>query len=286
MFRWAEDGSRLELPVSVRSGRLTARIRLARFAPSPTEVTVEAGGRAVDRWVQPSVGWRVREVDLGELRGPLTLTFRAHGEGSDPTAVAVDWAEVVGAETVRPTSRLAGRLAFYFLGPPLLAWLITRSSALATGVAAFAAAGGRGRGLAGSPGRSLGLRGRGSAGVPRRPRPAGPGSADDPALARSRRRARGRTVALPILFAIAACVAFFHPFCYYPDVDTHGRFLQALRDNPRCSWIPPSPGSAAATSRVRSAARRSPSPTRWCSTPRPGRFRHSSATRARSRRWR
>ena len=240
MFRWAEDGSRLEVPVSVRSGRLTARIRLARFAPSPTEVTVEAGGRAVDRWVQPSVGWRVREVDLGELRGPLTLTFRAHGEGSDPTAVAVDWAEVVGAETVRPTSRLAGRLAFYFLGPPLLAWLITRSSALATGVAAFAA-------------------GVGAAAV-WRDRLGGAWACADAAvpallavlillgLNRLMTRhwpdpaaARGRTVALPILFAIAACVAFFHPFCYYPDVDTHGRFLQALRDNPSLLVDPTQP---------------------------------------------
>src|SRR4029450_9966753 len=43
--------------------------------------------------------------------------------------------------------------------------------------------------------------------------------------------ARGRTVALPILFAIARCGAFFHPLCYYPDVDAHGRFLQALRDS-------------------------------------------------------
>jgi hypothetical protein len=140
MFRWAEDGSRLELPFSVGAGRLTARIRLARFAPSPTEVTIEAGGRAVDHWVQPSVGWRVREVDLGELRGPLTLTFRAHGKERSHGG-GRGLAEVVGAEMVRPTGRLAGRLVLFFLGPPLLAWLITRSSTLAMGVAAFAACG-------------------------------------------------------------------------------------------------------------------------------------------------
>jgi hypothetical protein len=139
MFRWAEDGSRLELPFSVRSGRLTARIRLARFAPSPTEVTIEAGGRAVDRWVQPSVGWRVREVDLGELRGPLTLTFRAHGEANDPTAVAVDWMEVRGRG---PCARRAGSPAAsrsIFLGPPLLVLLVARAPALAAGVGAFGA---------------------------------------------------------------------------------------------------------------------------------------------------
>ena len=44
-----------------------------------------------------------------------------------------------------------------------------------------------------------------------------------------------------MLFAVAACVAFFHPFCYYPDVDTHGRFLQALRDNPSLLVDPTQP---------------------------------------------
>ena len=38
MFRWAADGSRLEVPVSVTSGRLRARVRLARFAGTPAEV--------------------------------------------------------------------------------------------------------------------------------------------------------------------------------------------------------------------------------------------------------
>jgi hypothetical protein len=194
----------------------------------------------VDRWVQPSVGWRVREIDLGEIRGPLTLTFRAHGEGSDSTAVAVDWAEIQGAETVRPTSRLAGRLALFFLGPPLLAWLITRSGVLATGVAAFAsvvAAAAVWRDRLGGVWACadaalpallavLVLLGLDRLMVRHWPDPAAP---------------RGRTVALPLLFAIAACVAFFHPFCYYPDVDTHGRFLQALRDNPSLLVDPTQP---------------------------------------------
>ena len=50
-----------------------------------------------------------------------------------------------------------------------------------------------------------------------------------------------RAVAVPLLLAIAALVAFFHPFCYYPDVDTHGRFLQALRDNPSLLVDPTQP---------------------------------------------
>jgi hypothetical protein len=46
---------------------------------------------------------------------------------------------------------------------------------------------------------------------------------------------------LPVLFAVAASVAFFHPFYFYPDVDTHGRFLQALRDNPSLLVDPTQP---------------------------------------------
>src|SRR5450432_1863900 len=48
MFRWAVDGSRLELPVSISGGHVSARVRLARFAPEPAEVSVEAAGREVD----------------------------------------------------------------------------------------------------------------------------------------------------------------------------------------------------------------------------------------------
>src|SRR6185436_340491 len=52
MFRWTLDGSRLELPVSVVTGHLAARLRAARFAPGPAEVAVLAGGAARDRWTQ------------------------------------------------------------------------------------------------------------------------------------------------------------------------------------------------------------------------------------------
>src|SRR5262249_17977502 len=45
MFRWAVDGSRLELPVSVVGGRVRARVRLARFTDAPAEVALESGGR-------------------------------------------------------------------------------------------------------------------------------------------------------------------------------------------------------------------------------------------------
>jgi hypothetical protein len=240
MFRWAEDGSRLELPVSVHAGHLAARIRLARFAPSPTEVTLEAGGRAVDRWVQPSLGWRVRDVDLGEVRGPLTLTFRAHGEGSDPSVVAVDWVEVRGAASVRPSRGLGWRLTLYFLGPPLLVLVFVRSAPLAASVGAFAAlvaaaavwrdrlGGASACAEAAVPAVLTFLVLVGLDRVMARLWPEG--------------EAGGmRAVAVPLFLAIAALVAFFHPFFYYPDVDTHGRFLQALRENPSLLVDPTQP---------------------------------------------
>jgi hypothetical protein len=241
MFRWAEDGSRLEIPLSVKGGRLAARIRLARFAPGSIEVTVEAGGREVDRWVQPSLGWRVRDLDLGEVRGPLTLTVRGHGGAAgDPSVVAVDWVEVRGAESVRPARGLGWRLALFFLGPPLLVLLVARSAALAAALGAFAA-------LVG-------------AAAVWRDRLGGASACADAAvpavlvvlvllgldrvMARSWPDVGGgrlRAVAVPLFLAVAALVAFFHPFYYYPDVDTHGRFLQALRENPSLLVDPTQP---------------------------------------------
>jgi hypothetical protein len=239
-FRWAEDGSRLEWPISIRGGHVGARVRLARFAPRPAEVVVESAGHEVDRWVQPSLGWRVREIDLGEVRGPLALTFRAHTDDGNPMAVAVDWVEVRGVQAVRPSRALALRLVLFFLGPPLLILLLMRSPPLAAGVAAFAAL------LAALAVWSDRLGG-----------PSACASAAVPALIVvgalalcDRLRARAwpeagaahvQPVAVPLLLAVAALVAIFHPFFYYPDVDSHGRFLEALRANPSLLVDPAQP---------------------------------------------
>ncbi len=240
MFRWAEDGSRLELPVSVGAGHLTARVRLARFAPRPAEIVVESAGREVDRWVQPPRGWRVREIDLGEAQGPLALTFRAHAEDGDPMAVAVDWVEVAGAGRLRPTGALAGGLALFFLGPPLVVFLIVRSGAVAAGVGAFAAAGAA---VAAACDRLGGAWACADAALPlvlvvlalallgRLMSRAWPDAA----------AGRAPAVTVPLLLAVAALVAFFHPAYYYPDVDSHARFLQALRANPSLLVDPTQP---------------------------------------------
>jgi hypothetical protein len=247
MFRWAVDGSRLELPVSVSGGHVSARVRLARFAAQPAEVSVEAAGHEVDRWMQPPLGWRVREIDLGDLRGPLALAFRrpapvagtplAPGE---PMAVAVDWVEIQGARTILPTAAFAGRLALFFLGAPLIVLLLTRSRSLSLGVGALAAA------IAAFAAWRDRLGGAWACAEA-----AAPAVVAVLAIVLLHRlmvrgwpdaaAARTAALAVPVALVLAAAVAFFHPFYYYPDVDTHGRFLDALRTNPSLLVDPTQP---------------------------------------------
>jgi len=240
MFRWAEDGSRLELPVSAHSGHLTARVRLARFAARPAEIVVESGGRAVDRWVQPPLGWRVRDIDLGEASGPVALVFRAHGEPGDATAVAVDWVEIAGAGRLWPSGSMTGRLLLFLLGPPLVVLLLVRSADLSAAMAVFAMAVAA---VAVWRDRLGGAWALAAAALPL--------VLVVLALAllfRSMARfwpdvAGGRTQALavPLLVSVAALVAVLHPFHYYPDVDSHARFLEALRVNPSLLVDPTQP---------------------------------------------
>lgn len=119
MFRWALDGARVELPLRVRSGSLTARLRLARFTDHPAGITLLSSGRAVDEWTQPPRGWRERTVELGELRGQPVLQLRTTAEEPEGLAVAVDWIELRGAGRVLPSPKLFAGLALLFLGVPL-----------------------------------------------------------------------------------------------------------------------------------------------------------------------
>src|SRR5438552_9017505 len=238
MFRWAEDGSRLELPVRVSSGHLLARVRLARFAALPAEVAVESQGREMDRWTQPPRGWRVRAIDLGEVRGPVGLTFRTRVAGGEALGLAIDWVEVSGARTLVPSRDLTLRLLAFLFAPPLLVLLVVRSPPMALGLSAFTAAVAA---LAVWRDRLGGAWACGDAAAPAVivvlvlavvGRAAARAWLDGRALP---------ALAVPLLLAIAALVALFHPFYYYPDVDTHGRFLQALRANPSLVVDPTQP---------------------------------------------
>ncbi|HET8646499.1 MAG TPA: hypothetical protein VFO85_13475, partial [Vicinamibacteria bacterium] len=232
-FRWTLDGARLQLPFSLRARAAVARLRLARFAATPAEITLLAGPREVARWRQPPRGWRVQEVPLGALHGPLVLHFRsqapAAGPGEADLGLALDWVELQGVTRAWPSPRLLPGLLALLVGAPLLVGLATRrlDACLASAVAAAAV----------------------SAGAFWCDRLAGPvavSSAGPPlllltALILGAAHALGRRwpghiapwpAAAPALaLALVALVVLSHPFFHYPDVDTHARFVRALRDD-------------------------------------------------------
>jgi hypothetical protein len=230
MFRWTLDGSRLELPVSVRTGRLAARIRAARFAPGTADMAVLAGGVERDRWRQPSQGWRVRDVDLGDLRGPLGLTFRSQSTDPDGLGAALDWVEISGAGWIVPRAGLVSGLLCFLIGVPLLSGLFFRSTetALWTGVTVLAV----------TTGMVLMDRLGGLVGVSRAGLPCLVALATTGVAARALGlvwpelldKDGARAAGIPVLLAM---VTLAHPFYYYPDVDTHARYLAAARADPR-----------------------------------------------------
>lgn len=233
-FRWTLDGARLEFPVTVLSGHLSARLRLARFVDTPVEMTLLAAKKEVDRFEQRPHGWLVRDVDLGELSGPLVLQFRSRTKDGDAMGVALDWAEVRGAGLVLPRAKLVPGLLAFFLGLPALLLVLSRSvraglvaGCAVSGVAAVALLLDRLGGLAalsaaGSPGLALLLLLAGIYWVLGRLFPPAPPWA----------------VALPLAAALVGLVSLFHPFYYYPDVETHARFVGAIRADPALAWNP------------------------------------------------
>jgi hypothetical protein len=232
MFRWTLDGSRLELPVSVATGRLGVRMRAARFAPGTADVAVSAGGAERDRWTQAPQGWRVRDVDLGDLRGSLGLTFRSHSADAEGLGVALDWVEVTGAGLIVPQARLMPGLAGFLVGIPVLVGLFFRSggAGFVTGVIVLAMTA-----AAIAMDRLGGLVAVSRAGFPCLIALATTGVAAR-ALGRAWSEPRdndgARGAVIPAAVVVTALAALAHPFYYYPDVDTHARYLAEARADP------------------------------------------------------
>ena len=233
MFHWSQDGSRLEFPVDVRGGALSARFRLARFAATPAEITLSAGGKIVDHWLQKPHGWEIRSVELGDYRGLLAFQLRSQSE--DGLGVALDWVEVRGAHELLPRSPLLRSLGLLFLGVPLvLAFVLGLRGALGSAAGLLLAAA-----VALWLDRLGGLVALASA--------AGPAliaAALLALLALGLRRAwqdaplAPATLAVPAAALLLAILALSHPFFYYPDVDTHARFTSAVRADPFLAWDP------------------------------------------------
>ncbi len=229
MFHWTEDGARLELPLAVSSGRLWARLRLARFAAGPAEIALESGGREVDRWTQEPRGWRVREVDLGEVRGPLAIGFRSHAPDGDALGIALDWVEITGARRIRPARGILLRLLVLLFAVPVAAGLVLRRPAMGT---ALGAALGWLATLAVTLDRLGGLCALAAASMPLL-------VAVVVVSLALRLLARfwpdivdWRAAPAALLGASLGLVGVFQPFYHYPDVDTHVRMLQAMKANP------------------------------------------------------
>jgi hypothetical protein len=243
MFRWTLDGSRVELPVRVLTGHLQSRMRLARFAPGSADVSLLSGAGERDRWTQPSQGWRVRDVALGEVRGPVTLTFRSRSDDADGLGVALDWIEVTGAGLIVPRLRVLGGLALLLLGVPVLVGLYFRSGtaaftagalllAMTTAVLMMDRLGGLiGLSRAGGP-ALLALIGLAVAARAFRRGWSEPLDNDN-AHAAVIRATEIRAAVIPAATVVVALVALAHPFYYYPDVDSHARYLAAARADPR-----------------------------------------------------
>ena len=235
MFRWTLDGALVELPVRVRSGSLTARLRLARFTDRPADITLLSSGRMVERWTQPPRGWRERTVELGEVRGAPTLQFRTTPEDPEALGIALDWVELRGAGRVLPAPKLFLGLLALFLGVPLALWLLA-GPAPALGAAVATAA----IGLALVMWDRLGgICALGAAGPP-----ALVAAALAAAIFRLLARrwpdtvAGARALVVPAAALAVALAALSHPSYYYPDVDTHARYLAAARADPYLLFDP------------------------------------------------
>jgi hypothetical protein len=235
MFRWTEDGARLEFPVVVDAERLGARLRVARFADTGAEVTLLLGARVVGHWSQPPRGWELREVELGPLQGPLMLRFRSQAGAGDAMGVALDWVEVRGATRIWPRRELWLGIAALLLGAPLLMSIVAGRAA---GLCLLAVAG-WGAAATIALDRLGGLVAVSAAGVPMLVTLLLLGAAA--ALFRRRWREQldeRRALLVPAAATTLYSLLLFHPFFYYPDVDTHARFLAAIRADPWTAFDP------------------------------------------------
>jgi hypothetical protein len=233
-FRWTEDGARLVVPAHVK-GTLRARLRVARFTRTSAEIQVVANGRTLAAWTQHPLGWRVRDVELGDWDGPLVLQFRSQAPDDDPLGVALDWVEISGASRVWPGATGVLRLALLLLGVPLVVWAVTRSgataAAFAAGLCAMAAL---------AVGRDLfgGLVALTAAAVPALFVTAAIGAAGLVAGRRFTCAFDRRAPIVPWAAVLLALIALSHPFFHYPDVDTHARLVDALDAQPALALDP------------------------------------------------
>jgi len=171
------------------------------------------------------------------VRGAPTLQFRTTPEDPEALGIAVDWIELRGAGRTLPAPKLLGGLLSLFVGVPLVLSLAA-GPAPALGAAGAAAA--IGAALV-TWDRLGGICALGAAGPP-----ALVAAALAAAIFRLLARRWPDTVAaagerafvVPVAALVLALAALSHPSYYYPDIDTHARYLAAARADPYLLFDP------------------------------------------------
>jgi hypothetical protein len=228
MFRWSRDGSTIELPVSTHVEHLAVRVRLARFLPEPIVLTWRVNGRDAHRQTIRPRGWRVETLDLGRLDGPVLLELRSFDD-KGALGAAIDWVEISDVN-VRPRRRAVWHLLLLVIVAPMMAGFIagTRAGNVMgyTLLIVVPAALWLDAGLAFVMVTKAAL----------------PTLLALIALATISRLPGEFHSAFSASAVVAtiALLALLHPSFYYPDVDTHARLLDAIREDPSLA-VDPSP---------------------------------------------
>jgi hypothetical protein len=224
-------------PLAARGERLVVDVRLARFADRPAEISVFLGSKRIARWEQRPGGWRVRSLDAGAIDGPVVLSFRIAAEDPQESGIALDWVMLRGVDAVRPSGAGWAGLAVLLLGIPL-ALAAARRSPTAGLLCA---------GLAGTlVGCALMVDAAATLATAR----VVVGRIGFVALVLSvvgstfwrfsivwRRLPLACHIA-PAAFALLALLGLSIPRFHHPDVDTHSRFLSAIKQRPATAVNP------------------------------------------------
>ncbi|MBN2371779.1 MAG: hypothetical protein JXO72_14960 [Vicinamibacteria bacterium] len=236
-YRWTGKYARIDLPVARVQGKPKLNLRFARFTDATAQVAVHVGARS-DSWIQGRSGWREREIPIDSESKRFAIHFHSSCEGSFRPGIALDWIEIREARSIRPRVRELFAMALLIIAVPgLLAATIGRGAPLLYGSPLL---------LAGCSFlvRADPLGGLTMCGI------AGPrafaaavclvGAWRFAALGRKDTPIDPRMLLVPVSFVVLAASALSYPRFHYPDVDTHARFLKAIRSEPSLA-IDPTP---------------------------------------------
>ena len=229
---WSTRVGSIQLPIAVRGGPLRLSYRFARPLSEPAVVDVDLAGLPLEHFSFPGGRFRVRDVSIpAVLESPLDLTFVVDSADAEGLGLRFDWVRFELGPRAR--ARLKGWAQWTPAAAVLTLWLIL----LATGWPALRAAA-----------LVVPVSGAASFGLLTDPWLTHRLTAELPlalilfgvALALSvrvlKRRALLSTADGPVLAALMTgafalrVAAVSHPDFYHPDLRTHARFVQVIRE--------------------------------------------------------